>query len=262
MLLFTSFLLLYCIYYMIQYRKTKTSAENAVCYIKYDKREQKVLVVSAIICTISWIICVIAMESREFMDGLQSPILITIVFAGCYFSPLVAIVCWIKYMECFLYFKRLRKYGYEIPDKKEKYSYDLKYLPRVKAYVCATEKVSVESVVLAGINAYIGMCTVASGVYYVLKYSFLDDMAWFIFGIICAMSFGWFITGIVFWRQRNRLKYRDDVESDCTRKVRKHMSEQIIPMLIGIAITVVVIVMLGQLAEVIYRSRIASGWYQ
>lgn len=262
MQIFTLLLILLWVNYMLRHPNRPIPSGSPVDYIKYDKRDKKILIIVAIACTIFGILSMMTMESRGFVERIQSSIVLTTVLFGYIMAPIVAVVCWIKFVECCWYFKRLRKYGYEIPNKKEKYSYMLKYLPREKILQSKNKGYSAESMILAGIIIFIGMSTVAGGVWLLLKYLFLGNDAWFIFGMICFMALGWIVAGIFFWRQRNNQKYKDDVEPDSTRKSRKHLANQLIPILIGMAITAGGILILQQMAEIIYRSRIASGWYQ
>jgi len=262
MQLFTSFLMLFFLYYMLRHPNRPIPSGSPADYLKYDKRDKKIFIIVALVGTMFWVFSMITMGSREFMDRIQSSLILTVVLFGYTLAPIVAVVCWLKTIGCCCYFKRLRKYGYEIPDKKEKYSYMLKYLPREKALQNTNKGYSAESMILAGISTYIGMSTVAGGVWLLLKYLFLGDVAWFVFGMICFMALGWIAAGFFFWRQRNNQKYKDDVETDSTRKFRKHLDSQLIPILIGMTITAGGILILQQLAEVIYRSRLASGWYQ
>ena len=262
MQLFTLLLMLFCVNYMLRHPNKPILSGSPADYIQYDKRYKKIFIIVALVCTIFWVLSVITLGSREFMDRIQSSIILTSVLFGYILAPIVAVVCCIKFVECCWYFKRLIKYGYERPDKKEKYSYMLQYLPREKTTQSMNKGNSAESMMLTGITVYIGMSTLAGGVWLLLKYLFLGNDAWFIFGMICFMALGWIVAGIFFWRQRNNQKYKDDVEPDSTRKSRKHLANQLIPILIGMAITAGGILILQQMAEVIYRTRLANGWYQ
>ena len=71
----------------------------------------------------------------------------------------------------------------------------------------------------------------------------------------------WLFLGLYFWRQRKRTKYRDDVEIDADRKVRMHLIEGIELIIVCLIVSIFCSVLIEGYAGVVYRARLAAGYY-
>lgn len=78
-----------------------------------------------------------------------------------------------------------------------------------------------------------------------------------LFPVLC-----WILLGALFWSERSQLKFKDDVEIDEKRRTRLNLMEGITVILICLFMTVIYAVVIYNMAGVIYKARLANGWYQ
>ena len=153
-------------------------------------------------------------------------------FAGMGIGLCGALFGWGVVLNGSYYIKRLKHYGYNIPQKKSDYPQGLRSLPCENVDRSVSEGWSSESVALAAFAWLAGgiVSLIAAHIY--TKYASLVKglaeigIAMMLLPVVC-----WIICGFVFWRQRTRRKYRDDVELDeeegPQRKVRANLMEGI-----------------------------------
>lgn len=131
--------------------------------------------------------------------------LINLVFAACYF-------------------KRLKKHGYEVPYDRNIYGNDLKNVLNSYAsgsLIDVPNQGSKESVILAIFHAMVFVFANVWNIYYIINwYKYVNDDAVFLLCVQIILDLGWLIAAIVYFRQRNSEKYRDDVELDFSKKER------------------------------------------
>lgn len=176
-----------------------------------------------------------------------------------FWLPLVALACWVYAFEIKSYLYRLKKHGYEVPEKKSTYGRHMGNLPR-------TEKESMpensrESTIMASICF---LCTVGfpfEVVRFRTKYNMMQDMMSFVMIVLAVLSALWCIGGLYYWRQRSTVKFRDDVEIDEKRKPRKHIVEGMVEILLMLGISLLFCEILYQFVNVVYKSRVQAGWY-
>ena len=81
--------------------------------IKYDKTDHKIFLIIAVICTILFLLSLLALFTG-FEDHFL--VLIGILLLS---TPIVGIAAWYGFIDCCLYFKELRRHGIEPPTHKK-----------------------------------------------------------------------------------------------------------------------------------------------
>lgn len=106
--------------------------------IKYDLRDRKILLIVAISVTEVLVLAVIgvALASHDIINTLAGDVC-AVVFLGW---P-IAVVFWADYINCVFYLMRLRRNGYELPERKQDYGKQLSGLSRAEGNKEKTEGV-------------------------------------------------------------------------------------------------------------------------
>lgn len=225
--------------------------------IKYDKFEQKVGLVIGFVCTIGVVVTGFMLK-LDVVDRLNTKLAATVVLGGIYFCPVMAIVGWKLFFSSWGYMKRLEKYGYKVPERKKQYHGRQDLLERFEVCSPDVNKWHSESVTLA-CTAWV-LAVIFGGYAYYVQQCYAD-----ISGILLLMLFPticWTIMGIFYWRQRRQLTYKDDVELDDKRKTRQNLVDGLVTIFVCIALSMIYSEVIHSMAGVIYKSRIAAGWYQ
>lgn len=230
--------------------------------IKYDCQDRKLFLGIAIIFTILSV-CMILFSELPIMDVVTLEFMIVLIMLGGFLCfPVIAFMAWMGFLSSTLYLRRLKIYGYEIPRNKKIFSSRLDMLGKTGDSLVNPDSQSKESMVLAAISVSIFAGVFINAVVFYFQYRELEDLAYFgVYGSIPFLLF-WLIIACVFWRQRLRDKYKDDVESDEKRKTRKHIEKGIIEIVIYLFLTIMWITMLYNGVEYIYKSRLQAGFYQ
>ncbi|MBQ9141242.1 MAG: hypothetical protein IJX63_05540 [Lachnospiraceae bacterium] len=225
--------------------------------IKYDKIDMKIGLVIAIICTIASVAAIVMMN-LPILDRMSAKLTVLIVIGGIYCFPLLAIVGWRLFFSSLGYMKRLEMYGYKTPERKKTYHGRQDLLERIEVNPQDVNKWHPESVILSFVAWVAGVCSLPYPFYVWQYYPDMD-------GVLIVMLFPvacWILLGLFYWRQRDRLKYKDDVELDEKRKTRQNLVDGLVTILVCIFLTIIFWVIMYNLAGVIYKSRLAAGWYQ
>jgi len=208
--------------------------------IKYDNWDRKLYRNAAIILTV--VIGAISVFHELAWKGYLEPF--GIEFHVSAWSSLVVghlrllvIGVWILYINCLLYFRRLRKHGYEIPERRQDYGYHLDRLRRTTDVPNRTEGSSIISTVLAIICWIIALCNFIGAFIFWDMHIVVKDIA-----TVCMVGFGvivlvWIFIGREYWKERDCSKYRDDVELDMNRRQRMHFFPGLVGVLIILAIS-------------------------
>lgn len=243
--------------YMVGRHSNKTQK------IKYDCRDRKIFLTLAVIFTILSV-CLIALSSLPIMDIAPINLSDYMALGGFIFFPAVALITWTAFIVSTLYLKRLKAYGYELPANKRTFSSRLDKLSKTECNPTTPTRLSKESIALAIISICIFIAIGINSFVFYFKYyaKSLPDLGLLgVYGSIPLLLF-WLVISLIFWRQRLCDKYKDNVELDETRKTRKQIEEGIIEILIYLVITIIWITMLYNGVEYIYKSRLATGYYQ
>ena len=242
--------------FLLGMRFTRPKEPNA---IKYDRRDRMRFGVLASFSTVIVAGCIIFMMVSDF-DGLPVEISGGTVI-GLMFSSGAVIVTWTVFLISFFYIRRLKKYGYDIPIDKRKFGSRLEYLGKSESYCLNCTGYSKESLILAGISFVIFLRAVGETIVIYFRYKPFVELAYLgICGFAPLVVF-WMVRSVLFWRQRLRQSYRDDVEIDPGRKPRKHLAE-------GLTATVIYRLVMWAWIEAgyacldcIYKIREAAGLY-
>lgn len=229
--------------------------------IKYDKKDIKYYLTGAIFFTLLELVCTVLfiLDESYYMIRLPGNMDAYLFFGIVFILPILCAVTWIRALDCFLYFRRLRRYGYEVPEKKKLYSKTLENLPRTADFTCANSGISVESVLLALGSWLCSLGILFSAIKFFLK--FVTEGWWCVvpFGFILVIAGVWCVQGIGYWHQRARSKFRDDVENDDGRRVRRHFVSGMVAMLILLAASATVVEIMHACAGVVVRAKEMGG---
>lgn len=96
-------------------------------------------------------------------------------------------------------------------------------------------------------------------IYYIIRwYQYVEDNAVFLLCVQIILDLGWFIAAIVYFRQRDNEKYRDDVEVDSSRKERSGIEKGILTGLVVLTVTVFIKAMVVNISDYVFHSRQAK----
>lgn len=185
--------------------------------IKYDKRDKKRAFVLAIIFTVIFIVVsILRVLELEVSSELLALILITFMIA-----PIITLAGWFHFADVCLYFKRLRKYGYDIPENKSRCRENLRDLPKVSEEV-SSQDWNKESAFLSMISILCAVVFLIAAILIISKYS-MNLITVFGIAVMLLVVIVWLGAGVVFGKQCSNQKYKDDVEIDSSRKTRIHL---------------------------------------
>lgn len=224
---------------------------NSGPQIKYDKQDQTVGLVIAVISTLNVLVTCFLMVFA-FIEDLNAKLTTWIVISGIYGWPLLAIIGWRLFFSSRAYMKRLEKYGYKVPDCKKEYRGRQELLERFEVSPPDVSKWHPESVCLA-LGAWMaGVCSILYSFHMWQNYPTMD-------GILILMLFPvacWGIMGLYYWRQRDQIKYKDDVELDEKRKTRQNLVDGLVIILVCVFLMLLFNFIMYNLVMVIYKTRL------
>ena len=220
--------------------------------IKYDKRDRSLFLALGIIITIIVVISLILMNTKIIEELAASVIGVMIVL--CFtVLPVIALAAWVMFADSHTYLKRLKKYGYIVPDNKKEYECSLEVL--MTAPIKTFEDESKESKLLAFVSWIVAVTMVGYSIFLTIRFShMLENVAFFII-VSIALAMFWLVFGFSFWKQRRRDKYKDDVEINSNLKPRKHLVEGITTIIILAGITAVVAINMYTMSKYVERSK-------
>ncbi len=225
--------------------------------IKYDQMDMKIGLMVAIICTIASVVTIVMM-SLSILDRMNARLTAVIVIGGIYCWPLLSIVGWRLFFSSFAYMKRLKQYGYKAPERKKTYHGRQDLLERFEVSPPDVNRWHPESVILACVAWIAGVGSLPYPFYVWKCYPDMEGvLGMMLFPVVC-----WVVMGFYYWRQREQLKFKDDVELDEKRKNRQNLVDGLVTILVCIFLTILFSIIMYNLAGVIYKSRLAAGWYQ
>ena len=190
--------------------------------IKYDCLDRRINLIAACVATIVSFGS-IAFAFMPFADTVGSALFAIVTMVGAMFCPVMALICWIRFAMSTGYLRRLRAYGYEVPERRRMYR-GLEELAQNRE-ILQRKTGNSREIVFCG----------------------------------AAMIF-WVVYGLHYFRQRSRERYRDDVEPEQdegnARRVRTHFAEGIVTILILVFFTWMTLYILYNLCGVIFRARL------
>lgn len=213
--------------------------------IKYDKCELKIYMVLTIVMGIIFAISLVFMSTDSIFRGNRrfDEILLIAVVCGLFMGGALFLVFGYHLLAAVFYFKRLEKYGYQVPEKKKTYDYVLERLPR--SDVSAEREIgkpeySKTSKYLMYICILVCLMMLCWNFYYLYKWYFMGDDTLVMFVLLFIADAFWLIPILMFRSEMNTQKFKDDVEIEGNRKVRMNMLSGIvvIAILAGVALLV------------------------
>lgn len=216
--------------------------------IKYDRRTTKILLITTIVSGL----LIILGQVGVFIDTKGS---VLIVLAGIYGVGLFLFSVF-NLFAGLCYIHRLKHYGYEIPYKKSDYNNKLENVPHINRQFCAGTKQHTESSILFFICMSVYLMTNVWDIYYIVHwYKYVDSNATFLFCVQMILDFYWLISAVIFYKQRNIEKYRDDVELDVGRKKRISIEKGMIVCVIVLFFIVHIKMSITNMSDYIFHSR-------
>lgn len=224
--------------------------------IKYDKLDQRVGLLVAVVGMTGWILALFLMDMK-LTDGMDIIPETVVVLGGCVFCPFVSIVGWRLFFSSWGYLRRLRKYGYKVPDYKKKYGRRLDRLERLEIPLLNERKYHKESMCLAWISWLAGVFSIPYPIYVCKLYPDMEVVMEMMLAVVVC----WILLGAYYWRQRNLAKFKDDVELDDNRKIRQNLVDGLITIMVCVCLCILYFAIMQKMADVIYRVRVEAGWY-
>ena len=223
--------------------------------IKYDKRTIKVLLITTFASLVLFLAGMIVMYFE--ITGLALLFLFGIYAGGgLLIYSLLNLVCAV------CYFRRLKMHGYEVPYDRNSYGNDLKNVPNScdsESSIDISNQRSKESVILAIFHFMVFVFTNVWNICYIIHwYKYVEDNAVFLLCVQIILDLGWLIAAIVYFRQRDNEKYRDDVELDLSKKERSGIEKGILTGLVVLAVTVFIKAMVVNMADYVFHARQAK----
>lgn len=192
--------------------------------IKYDKQSMTVLKGTSIVATILLIVGIVLM----FMEINGTEILM--LFA-LYIGIGLSVICYGNLVTGWLYMKRLKCYGYQLPEKRRDYDGKIENLPKLKN----VEEISLfywHSVWGARLCVFIFAVFIIMDVVYFLQWKFMGENCKAIFVLSFFFYLVWVVLAHILTKQSDKNQYRDDVETDTTRKERWSLEQILLTMII------------------------------
>ncbi|MGN0495870.1 MAG: hypothetical protein ACI4GW_06560 [Lachnospiraceae bacterium] len=192
--------------------------------IKYDKQSMTVLKGTSIVATILFIVGIVLM----FMEINGTEILMLFVL---YIGAGLSVACYGNLLAGWLYMKRLKCYGYQLPEKKRDYDGKIENLPKLTD-VEETSLFYQYSIWGARFCIFIFAVFVLLDVFYLQQWKFMGENCKAVFVLCFFFYLVWIVLALVLTKQSNKDKYRDDVETDTTRKERWSLEQILFTMII------------------------------
>ncbi len=228
--------------------------------IKYDKTDHKIFFIMAVICTLLFLLSVIALFTSL---GDRFPVLFGILLP---FTPIVGIAAWCGYFDSSLYFKELRKHGIEPPlHKKDNAEISRFMMQTEKAYYAERnlqEPYCKKSMVLAGIAFTIAVGHLIWLIWYALHFSKLGMAGEIGFMIVIELLItgGWILGGRVYWKQRSNERYKEDGDPDGSKKPRANLIKGIVTIVIMLCITRMMDRTIYGMTDYVYKSKLQTRY--
>lgn len=187
---------------------------NKKAKIKYDRFDSRLYFVLACLFT-AWALTDILLVIFDRLIEHAPSIIVVLTVGTTPFTPILALLCWIIYIDVRLYFANLKKFGYSIPEKKKDHgSIDELIVgdvmqPQQKAR-------SVGSVLTAAAAALSGICQIGYIIYIVLRFTadphsdLIEIIIMSVVAFISVLIFA--LMSYIFFRESDNSRFRDEIE--------------------------------------------------
>lgn len=212
--------------------------------IKYDKQSMKILMRTFFVAILLLVIGIVLLSVE--VKGTEIFIMLTLYLGvGLTVFSIASLLAGNQYM------KRLRKYGYEIPVKKSDYDEKLVNLPKTTT-VEGTSLFSVHSKWSSRACVLLFFFFLILDVLYYTKWKFMGDETLFVLCFIFYLI--WVIFALALKKQSNGKKYRDDVETDVSRKERWSLEQILFTMFVLFLLSLYANYTAHSMTEYIFKS--------
>ena len=213
--------------------------------IKYDRLCVKVHGILTIVSFSAFLMAGILAEHVH-------PVFGALVFA----MPLLTVTFGVYWCAGYLYLRRLKKYGYTIPDKRKDFDCLLEKLPRENGITERTPY-NRRSKVFAMICVGIWICMWGVNIWYYYTWRFMtDSVAMFVLMILADVY--WLIQALQFRKQMSNETYKEDVEIEKNKKSRMSLEYAVFLVLFMLLITCVVKHTVFSMTEYVYRGQVEA----
>lgn len=224
--------------------------------IKYDKRQVK----QSMICTIVFFSLTVGSNVIMFLnllDGASDLIMLIFTFIYMCSGP-AFFYSGYQLFSAVCYMKRLAKHGYEIPENKKDYEGLLANLPHQESFI-PKESYSRSSLVMGILSIGCLVITTLLNVRYVLEWNFMyKEPIAFMVGLQSIFDCLLLVHGVLFFRQVNVGKYKDDVECDNTRKNRTSLPDGILIIAVLLVFSLFAKWTAYSMTDYIFKTRISN----
>ena len=187
--------------------------------IRYDLKDQKRAFRVTISVTIIEILALLGcLFGGKIGNWLSDACMVLTIFGW-----LPVLLLWGDYIQAVFYLKRLRRNGFEVPERKTDFDKRINMLKRTVPGKEKTDAVTWDSVILAVVSWMIAAGIFVRALFFWRQYQAIQDavtFCLFVFGLIIVC---WIVAGRCYWIQRQNSKYRDDVDIYSEHKIRVNL---------------------------------------
>ena len=192
--------------------------------IAFDRRDARRLLAAA--CIASGIALVSVPPAILFLDSAPADLPLSdgaflLLYLAAMISPCLTVLFWLAYAEARLYFRRLAAYGYGVPAQKRDYGSSLANLP---CEYRIPENAGWESRILTILGAALTAVSIL-----VLLAMRQSERPYAELTVILSVPvpFFWMIRSLLWYRQQDNTKFRDDLARPDARKIRDDLARGI-----------------------------------
>jgi len=227
--------------------------------IRYDKHQCK----QSFICTIVFFaLAVFSSVIVYFGDVIEFSDLLMIIVLLVYLCSGPALLYSVyQLLSGISYLKRLKKHGYEVPENKKDYDSLLELLPHQEQEVDEDTKEMCNKTSLAlGIGSLITLLVLFGiDVWFVAEwYSYYKSEIIFVLSLISVIDVVLLVYCIIFLRQKDEKRYKDDVEIDENRKNRMPLVEGILTIFILLVLSGAVKHTAHSMTNYVFKARVSA----
>ncbi len=219
--------------------------------IKFDRRDKKIYFILAILLSVVFVFELLIVHTEILVeDMLLMPDFMNIIVVSIYY-PMIFLTpaAWLRFFDVCLYLKKLKVYGYTVPDDSRVYNKMLEKLPRTELAV--QKKRINDSVINTAVSAIITTGILFYNIWFLQEYQGIFLWIFNFAGLVF-----WIIVTFRYARQISNVKYKDSVELDDTRKTRESLMEAMMGLLLLVLFSIVAIDIIVSVAHVIMKKRL------
>lgn len=236
-------------------------------WIKYDQRQIKILrimtVLFGILTVLSWIFMFADFDAFDKSADLIGvlDIVYVVIFCSSVISGPVFLCSLYQLLSGMSYMRRLQQHGYELPEDKRQYDYILEKLPKQQSTADVVTKVesrNKHSFMLGVLSLLLLIIFGVCNVLYLVEWSFYHEEIGFMICMIFVVDIVLLVYSVLFFRQTNEVRYKDDVEIDSNRKNRMPLVEGVLTIMILLCLSVFMKYEAYSLTDYIFKSHVSA----